>query len=95
MVYATDILFLLSLWTGKLSVSFLFHRLAADSNKSLLGWGLTGLVSIFGVVSIFIVALRADISEPWYVNLARAWTILRLPIQHPLHNKVRGISCCT
>ena len=46
-------------------MSFLFHRLAADSNKSRLGWGLTGLISVFGVVSIFIVALRQDISQPW------------------------------
>lgn len=31
----------------------------------MLGWGLTGLVSVFGVVSIFVVALRQDISAPW------------------------------
>lgn len=64
-MYATDVLFLLALWTGKLSVSFLFHRLALDSNKSKLGWSLTGLVSTCAVVSILIVAIRQNPSRPW------------------------------
>lgn len=65
MIYATDILFLLSIWMGKLSVSFLFHRLAADSNKAKIGWALTGLSAVFGIISIFVIALRQDISQPW------------------------------
>lgn len=64
-MYATDILFLFSLWTGKLSVCFLFHRLANDSNKSKLGWSLTGLASVCAIVSIFVVAIRQDASQPW------------------------------
>jgi hypothetical protein len=58
-------LFLVSIWTGKLSIALLFNRLAKESNKSRFGWVLTGLVSLFGIVSVLSVALRSHISQPW------------------------------
>ncbi|KAM0719561.1 hypothetical protein Q7P37_003691 [Cladosporium fusiforme] len=64
-LYATDILFVLSLWTGKISIAFLFTRLAKESNKSRLGWALTALTSVFGIISLFATAIRQNASQPW------------------------------
>jgi hypothetical protein len=58
-------LFLVSIWTGKLSIALLFKRLAKESNKSRLGCVLTALVSVFSIVSLLSVALRAHVSRPW------------------------------
>jgi len=64
-IYATDLIFLLSTWTGKLSVSFLFTRLAQESNKSRLGWALSALISTFGIISFISVAIRQNTAQPW------------------------------
>jgi hypothetical protein len=64
-IYATDLIYLASTWTGKLSVSFLFTRLAQESNKRPLGWALSALISTFGVVSFISVAARLDTAQPW------------------------------
>jgi hypothetical protein len=64
-IYATDLLFLLSTWTGKLSISFLFIRLAQESNKTRLGWALVALTSTFGIISLISVAIRPDTIHPW------------------------------
>ena len=58
-------MFLLSFWTSKLSVSFLFTRLARESNKMRLGQVLTVLLSMFSITSILSIALRGDLSQPW------------------------------
>jgi hypothetical protein len=64
-IYATDLLFLFSTWTSKISVSFLFTRLAHESNKSRLGCALSVLISTFGLISFISVAIRPDIAKPW------------------------------
>jgi hypothetical protein len=64
-IYATDLIYLLSTWTGKLSVSFLFTRLAQESNKSRLGWALSALISTFGIISFISVAIRPNTAQPW------------------------------
>lgn len=58
-------LFLVSIWTGKLSIVLLFKRLAKESNKSRVSWVLTALVSILSTVSTLSVALRPHVSQPW------------------------------
>ena len=58
-------MFLLSFWTSKLSVSFLFTRLARESNKMRLDQVLTVLLSVFSIASIFSIALRGDFLQPW------------------------------
>lgn len=64
-LYAADLMFVLSLWTGKVSIAFLFTRLAKESNKSRLGWALTAVTSVFSIVSLFIIAIRPNASQPW------------------------------
>lgn len=77
-IYATDIIFLFSIWSGKLSVSLLFARLAKESNKVRIGSGLTMLISVFSIISIFSVALRSNVSQPWvYQGDSAASTLAR------------------
>ncbi|KAM0702890.1 hypothetical protein Q7P35_010322 [Cladosporium inversicolor] len=64
-IYATDLIFILSTWIGKLSVSFLFTRLAQESNKTRLGLAASALVSTFGIISLISVAIRPDTTHPW------------------------------
>jgi hypothetical protein len=75
-IYATDLLFLISTWTGKLSVSFLFTRLAQESNKSRLGWALSVLISTFGLISFISVAVRPDTVEPWLYHEGDVGSVL-------------------
>jgi hypothetical protein len=46
-------------------VSFLFTRLAQESNKSRLGWALSVLISTFGIISLISVAVRQNTAKPW------------------------------
>jgi hypothetical protein len=73
-IYATDLIYLFSTWTGKLSVSFLFTRLAQESNKTRLGWSLSGLVSTFSVISFISVAARPDTAQPWLHHHGQSFT---------------------
>jgi formate-dependent nitrite reductase membrane component NrfD len=57
-------LFLVSIWTGKLSIALLFKRLAKESNRSRVSWVLTALVSILSTASTLSVALRPHVSQP-------------------------------
>jgi len=75
-IYATDLIFLLSTWTGKLSVSFLFTRLAQESNKTRLGWALSALILVFGVISFISVAIRPDTKHPWLYHEGDVTSIL-------------------
>jgi hypothetical protein len=75
-IYATELLFLLSTWTSKISVSFLFARLAQESNKSRLGWALSVLISTFGLISFISVAIRPDTARPWLYHEGDVGSVL-------------------
>lgn len=75
-IYATDLIFILSTWIGKLSVSFLFTRLAQESNKTRLGWASSALVSIFSIISLISVAVRPDTTSPWLYHEGDVTSIL-------------------
>ncbi|KAK3680174.1 hypothetical protein LTR78_000551 [Recurvomyces mirabilis] len=64
-LYATDLIFVLSLWIGKISVALLFVRLANSSKKTRPGWILTGLTVVFGFISFLLIAIRPPTSHPW------------------------------
>ncbi|KAK4896489.1 hypothetical protein LTR27_005705 [Elasticomyces elasticus] len=65
LIYATDVLFILSLWTGRASVSLLLHRLAGASNQPRLYQSLTGIVGVLGVTSLLVVTIRPSYEHPW------------------------------
>lgn len=63
--YASDILYVISIWLTKCSMVFLFRRLSADKRHIFLLNLLSGGVLLLGVASIFVVALRCTLSRPW------------------------------
>ncbi|KAL1590036.1 hypothetical protein WHR41_01444 [Cladosporium halotolerans] len=75
-LYASDILFLLSLWSSKISVSFLFTRLAKETSKSRIGWILTAFISAIGVISILSVSIRPNIAQPYLYRSGNVQPIL-------------------
>lgn len=56
---------MLSIWAGRLSVAFLFTRLAGESHKSRLGNMLVGLQACLAVICLLVMALRQNTSQPW------------------------------
>lgn len=55
----------MTLYASKCSVIFLFKRISADRLHSLAAWAVLSVCSVLGVVSIFLVALRCNLSQPW------------------------------
>ncbi|KXL42396.1 hypothetical protein M433DRAFT_358504 [Acidomyces richmondensis BFW] len=63
--YAAEILFIIALYLIKCSVVLLYNRIAPDRQHSIAGWAVLGISIIFGICSVFLVALRCDLSQPW------------------------------
>lgn len=68
-LYTSDILYILTLWLTKCSVGFLFLRLSPDKNHKMMSNMILLASTVLMVVSVFIVALRCDLTHPWiFVN---------------------------
>ncbi|KAI4112533.1 MAG: hypothetical protein LQ345_006332 [Seirophora villosa] len=65
LLYASDFFFLLTLWASKCSMALLFTRLTPRADHKRLAFGIRIIVTVWLVLSIFLVALRCDLSEPW------------------------------
>lgn len=67
--YATDFFFLFTVWASKCSMALLFIRLTPRKEHKRVATGILGVVSLWLVVSIFLVALRCNLSHPWiFIN---------------------------
>lgn len=68
--YVSDFLYLITLWCSKCSMSFVFMRLSPDKRQTQVAKGILVAATIWLVVSIFMIALRCDLSHPWiFVNV--------------------------
>ncbi|KAK4554438.1 hypothetical protein LTR86_008646 [Recurvomyces mirabilis] len=93
-LYATDLIFVLSLWIGKISVALLFVRLANSSKKTRPGWVLTGLTAVFGFISFLLIAIRPPTSHPWrYDEVAASSALVRWTVNGVLSIVVDLIVC--
>jgi len=67
--YASDILYVVTLWLTKCSVAFLFLRLSPINRHTLASKVVLLVATVFTFVSIFLVALRCDLAHPWiFIN---------------------------
>ncbi|KFY95000.1 hypothetical protein V498_03592 [Pseudogymnoascus sp. VKM F-4517 (FW-2822)] len=67
--YASDLLYIVTLWFTKFSVALLLSRLSSDKRHNWMSRVILLTAAIFATISIFIVALRCDISRPWiFIN---------------------------
>ncbi|KAL8671178.1 MAG: hypothetical protein Q9168_004313 [Polycauliona sp. 1 TL-2023] len=65
LLYASDFFFLLTVWASKCSMALLFTRLTPRADQKKLALGLRITVTIWLVLSFFLVALRCNLSQPW------------------------------
>jgi hypothetical protein len=63
--YASDILFILSLYLTKCAVVFLFLRLSPDRRHVMASKFILGLTTILTIASIFMISFNCTISHPW------------------------------
>ncbi|KAK4495357.1 hypothetical protein PRZ48_013688 [Zasmidium cellare] len=63
--YVADILYIVAIYTGKISVVLLFKRIIAERMHQIVAWSVFGSCCLLGFISIFLTALRCDISQPW------------------------------
>ncbi|KAF8855459.1 hypothetical protein BDZ45DRAFT_793423, partial [Acephala macrosclerotiorum] len=67
--YSSDILYLITIWLTKCSVVFLTTRLSPDKRHNFASNIVLVASTLFVVISIFIVALGCNLSEPWlFIN---------------------------
>ncbi|OIW26306.1 hypothetical protein CONLIGDRAFT_683294 [Coniochaeta ligniaria NRRL 30616] len=63
--YVSDIFYLLTLWSTKISAALLFIRLSPDKTHNVLSHMFMGLSALLATISIFIICLRCQVAEPW------------------------------
>ncbi|KAH6721030.1 hypothetical protein BKA61DRAFT_699310 [Leptodontidium sp. MPI-SDFR-AT-0119] len=64
-IYASEILYIITIWLTKCSVAFLFIRLSPDRRHTLASYTILGASTIFMFISVLIVSLRCELSQPW------------------------------
>ena len=68
--YASDILFIITLWLTKCSAAFLFLRLTPNYYHVLASRAILAATTVWAVASILMVALRCNLVEPWiFINV--------------------------
>lgn len=66
--YAADLLYIITIYLTKASAVFLFLRLTPNKAHKVFCWTIMGTSTLWVILSIFIVALRCQLSQPWVVN---------------------------
>ncbi|KAI7498363.1 hypothetical protein KC367_g5144 [Hortaea werneckii] len=65
LLYTSDLFYVFTIYGAKSSVILLYRRIAPDRAHSLVAWAGLSVTLLFGIISIFLVALRCDLSQPW------------------------------
>jgi hypothetical protein len=63
--YANKLLYIATLAFAKLSIISLLMILTASNLHRKLGWILTGLIALWGILSEFVSAFQCGANEPW------------------------------
>lgn len=66
--YAADLLYIITIYLTKASAVFLFLRLTPNKAHKIFCWTIMGTSTLWVILSIFIVALRCQLSQPWVMN---------------------------
>lgn len=66
--YAADLLYIITIYLSKASAVFLFLRLTPNKAHKLFCWSIMGTSTLWVILSLFLVALRCQLSQPWVVN---------------------------
>ncbi|KFY14329.1 hypothetical protein V491_06094 [Pseudogymnoascus sp. VKM F-3775] len=80
--YASDLLYIVTLWFTKFSVALLLFRLSSDQRHKWMSRAILLAAVILAAISIFVVAIRCDVSRPWIFinqqcsNLLARWQVV-------------------
>jgi hypothetical protein len=75
--YSSELLYIITLWLTKCSVSLLLLRISPQKEHQWASYGILGSSTLFMFISTMIVAFRCNVAEPWVfidahcVNLVR------------------------
>lgn len=73
MLFASNVLYIVSLCLGRLSMTTLLERLAVGTDLYTKAYrGLTAAVTIWVLISILLLSLTDDISYPWTQLLVKS-----------------------
>jgi hypothetical protein len=64
-MFAGDVLYVLALFWGKLSIGLFFRRLSASTEKTLFADILVYACIALGMISALTIGLRQQVMEPW------------------------------
>ncbi|KAF2724726.1 hypothetical protein K431DRAFT_300604 [Polychaeton citri CBS 116435] len=65
--YVAQIFLLIVVYVAKCSIVMLFQRISPDRRHLMSVWAVLSVCITFFVISVFLVALRCDVSQPWIV----------------------------
>jgi hypothetical protein len=78
MIFASDILYVWTLFWSKLAVCFLIRRLCIARRHMRLANTLTCACAGLGVLSLFIIGIRQSTGDPWYGEPSTAHSTVSL-----------------
>lgn len=58
---------MVGLYASKCCVVFLFRRISANRMHALVAWVVLAATLVLGVISVFLIAIKCDVSHPWIV----------------------------
>ncbi|KAL2063953.1 hypothetical protein VTL71DRAFT_4447 [Oculimacula yallundae] len=64
-IYSSELLYIVTIWLTKCSVALLLVRLSPNKRHNLASYTILGASTVFMVVSVLIVSLRCDFTQPW------------------------------
>jgi hypothetical protein len=75
--YSSELLYIITLWLTKCSVSLLLLRISPQKEHQWTSYGILGSSTLFMFISTFIVAFRCNVAEPWVLIDAHCVNLVR------------------
>lgn len=77
MVYASNILYVVTIYASKYSVALFFLRIAGSHSRSRGAIGLTATCGVLSVVSFLTIAVENNASQLWLLGAPNKGTMVR------------------
>jgi len=75
--YASDVLYLTTLYLSKCCVHFLYLHLTPNRTHNRASWAVMGLSTVWVICSIFMIGVNCELNQPWANIAARCSSMVR------------------
>jgi hypothetical protein len=75
--YASDVLYLITLYLSKCFVHFLYLHLTPNRAHNRTSWAVMGLSTVWVICSIFMIGVNCELNQPWADIAARCSNMVR------------------